>query len=473
MTIPAPRIAVLEDDPAFRDVLLAILDDQGLTGTVLDPGPAAISQLLELRPHVAVIDWHLAGMGSANTAEELMRDIAADPDLGGITTILCSGDMAAAREIGPSILSAADVVVLEKPFDVDTFVGVLARALQRAGAAVDTTLTMALPRPAPDASIADRLGGPGVHAQAVALLEAARRIGPWATADLWFLQEDMLRCVEALPDDPRLEFAAMSRAMPILPGFGLPGRVQVSGRPAWVADLTTDANFPRLVLARDAGLRSAVGVPFVVDPAVSDERTSSVPSEVIGALCVYGTDPLARDDELLVALWSLALGAGDWAAISRHALLQPPALLTAIQPFIERASAHADMVVVDARSPTGHLYRLATAHRDPRRQVLARRLAAFQAVGAGPAGVALRTGQAQRVAPTAAQFHAWARSPEHLTLMRALEARSILSIPVRRADGTIVGVLTLTTSRSGFSEADERAFDDIAVALGSVLERHA
>ena len=76
----------------------------------------------------------------------------------------------------------------------------------------------------------------------------------------------MLRCVEALPDGPEAAFAAVSRAMPILPGFGLPGRVQVSGRPAWIPDLAADRNFPRHAFARDAGLRSAAGVPLLVEP---------------------------------------------------------------------------------------------------------------------------------------------------------------------------------------------------------------
>ena len=165
-------------------------------------------------------------------------------------------------------MAAVDLVVLEKPFDVDTFVGVLERALRRAGVAEDATLTVALPRPAPNPEIAGRLGGASVHAQAIALLEAARRIGDWVTADLWLLDEDMLRCVEALPDGPEAAFAAVSRAMPMLPGFGLPGRVQVSGRPAWIPTWRrTRTPAPRL--ARDAGLRSAAGVPLLVEPPLA------------------------------------------------------------------------------------------------------------------------------------------------------------------------------------------------------------
>jgi PAS domain S-box-containing protein len=38
-------------------------------------------------------------------------------------------------------------------------------------------------------------------------------------------------------------------------GVGLPGRVWSSKQPAWVKDVTLDANFPRVVLARESGVR--------------------------------------------------------------------------------------------------------------------------------------------------------------------------------------------------------------------------
>ena len=140
MTISAPRIAVLEDDPAFREVLLAILDDQHLAGMVLDPGAGAIAQLLELRPHVAIIDWHLVGMGSAETAEELLRDIAADPDLVAMRTILLLGRHDRGARDRPVDHGRRGSRGAREPFDVDTFVGVLERALRRAGVAEDATL---------------------------------------------------------------------------------------------------------------------------------------------------------------------------------------------------------------------------------------------------------------------------------------------------------------------------------------------
>lgn len=63
---------------------------------------------------------------------------------------------------------------------------------------------------------------------------------------------------------PPLErFAAASRTLALTKGEGLPGRVQARGRPAWIADVTTDPNFPRAAAASEAGLRAAFAIPLV------------------------------------------------------------------------------------------------------------------------------------------------------------------------------------------------------------------
>lgn len=45
-------------------------------------------------------------------------------------------------------------------------------------------------------------------------------------------------------------------------GEGLPGRVLVSGEPAWIVDVQEDDNFPRKPAAKEVGLRSAFGFPI-------------------------------------------------------------------------------------------------------------------------------------------------------------------------------------------------------------------
>jgi PAS domain S-box-containing protein len=48
------------------------------------------------------------------------------------------------------------------------------------------------------------------------------------------------------------------------PGVGLPGRVLTSGKPAWIADVTKDPNFPRAKLAKVIGVKGGFAFPVLV-----------------------------------------------------------------------------------------------------------------------------------------------------------------------------------------------------------------
>ncbi|WP_133717303.1 MULTISPECIES: EAL domain-containing protein [Methylocaldum] len=58
------------------------------------------------------------------------------------------------------------------------------------------------------------------------------------------------------------EFAASSRSMSFAPGAGLPGRIWMSAKSIWIADLSRDPSFLRASLAGNAGLRAAFGFPI-------------------------------------------------------------------------------------------------------------------------------------------------------------------------------------------------------------------
>lgn len=53
-------------------------------------------------------------------------------------------------------------------------------------------------------------------------------------------------------------FLRMSEDFAFPPGIGLPGRSRASKPPAWIRDVTVDANFPRAAAAREAGLVAGV-----------------------------------------------------------------------------------------------------------------------------------------------------------------------------------------------------------------------
>ncbi len=86
------------------------------------------------------------------------------------------------------------------------------------------------------------------------------------------------------------EFEAASRAASFRPGIGLPGRVWQTGRPAWVADLDADDNFPRISSARTAGLRTGLCFPF------------GSGGRVLGVMEFFSRSRRERDDGLLALM---------------------------------------------------------------------------------------------------------------------------------------------------------------------------
>ena len=59
-------------------------------------------------------------------------------------------------------------------------------------------------------------------------------------------------------------FQKITQETPLEEGVGLPGRVLLSGEPAWIIDVTKDLNFPRAKLAQDIGVKAGFAFPILI-----------------------------------------------------------------------------------------------------------------------------------------------------------------------------------------------------------------
>jgi PAS domain S-box-containing protein len=88
----------------------------------------------------------------------------------------------------------------------------------------------------------------------------------WEIGDFWAPEPDgpVLRCFEASEScvGKFSKFKAVSKELTFAAGIGLPGRVWSSLKPAWVADVTKDNNFPRASVAAREGLHGAFAFPI-------------------------------------------------------------------------------------------------------------------------------------------------------------------------------------------------------------------
>ena len=127
----------------------------------------------------------------------------------------------------------------------------------------------------------------------------------WHYGGVWLpVASGALHCVAtwSAGGTPLERFAAASRTLALAPGEGLPGRVQARGRPAWIADVTADANFPRGADAAEAG------------PARRVRDPARRPGGAMEFLTVETREP---DEDLMATLASLGRLAGQFVAHRR------------------------------------------------------------------------------------------------------------------------------------------------------------
>ena len=125
-----------------------------------------------------------------------------------------------------------------------------------------------------------------------ALLAALAESMAWPVATWWSVDGDALHCSATWSVSPERyrTFEGACRMRRFSPGEGLPGRVWSDARTVWLDDVVRDANFPRMAVALQHDLRTAVALPIRAG------------GEIRGVVELFSDDIVVRDDDLMMTL---------------------------------------------------------------------------------------------------------------------------------------------------------------------------
>ncbi|TKB64813.1 MAG: PAS domain S-box protein [Nitrospira sp.] len=131
----------------------------------------------------------------------------------------------------------------------------------------------------------------------------------WDLGLFWRVDKaaEVLRCLDhwkapSVPADP---FTLDTWQRVFTRGQGLPGRIWATGKPAWVADVTIDTNFPRGAQARQVGFHGAFGFPILIG------------SEIEGVIELFSRQVRQSDEELLRMVEDIGLKIGQFGERAR------------------------------------------------------------------------------------------------------------------------------------------------------------
>ncbi|HEX4824120.1 MAG TPA: response regulator [Candidatus Polarisedimenticolaceae bacterium] len=129
----------------------------------------------------------------------------------------------------------------------------------------------------------------------------------WAHGALWNVAADagVLRCVTTWHEEGVGAFDTVTRESEFPRGVGLPGRVWESAKPAWIHDVTKDANFPRGQIAAADGLHGAFGFPIRIGP------------QVFGVMEFFSREIQEPDPPLLAMLGTVGIQIGQFLSRKR------------------------------------------------------------------------------------------------------------------------------------------------------------
>jgi DNA-binding response OmpR family regulator len=117
----ARRIAVIDDDPAFLELVHDLLEEEGYTPATFQAGMADISGVRDFRPDAIVLDLR---MDAPHTGSEMLAAFQQDAVLSATPIIISSADTRQLQDNAASWESRG-YRTLQKPFDLDTLLSLL------------------------------------------------------------------------------------------------------------------------------------------------------------------------------------------------------------------------------------------------------------------------------------------------------------------------------------------------------------
>ncbi len=126
----ARRIAVINDDPVFLEMLQDLLEEEGYTAARFQAGMADLPCVRNFRPDAMVLDLR---MEAAQTGLEMLAAFQQDAVLSATPVIICSAD---SRQLQDSAAAweSQGYRTLQKPFDLDVLLGLLGDVVGGPGA---------------------------------------------------------------------------------------------------------------------------------------------------------------------------------------------------------------------------------------------------------------------------------------------------------------------------------------------------
>lgn len=135
------RITVVNDQPEFLSLLCDFLGDEGYDVIPIPKHQGAFDQIKQTKPDMVICDLIFGGEASG---WHLIDMLYLDPETRAIPLIVCSAATKLIQEAQPS-LSAKGIGWLEKPFELERLLELIASFLSRTAPETKIRATMESP----------------------------------------------------------------------------------------------------------------------------------------------------------------------------------------------------------------------------------------------------------------------------------------------------------------------------------------